>query len=424
MRQPPKVTEFPQYPVIAGIALLATGVTIANWLKMDVTPLVENEMIRKGELWRLATSIFPHIGFLHLLFNVYCFWIFGTLLEQIYGHLKTLALVLLFAIVPNALEYAFSSGGVGLSGVVYGFFGVLWVVSKRDERFHDAIDKRTIQLFVVWFFVCIVLTLTDFIRIGNIAHGSGAVLGILAGFAITMPERRAITSAGIGVIFLFGLWATTLGRPKVNLSVFGSYDECRRGNDAVRLGHYDEALPWLEIAATYRITPPACLADLGFTYQHVGKDVQAVAAYRKAAEMGDSVGQYYLGGMYETGRGGLTQDAAQAQYWHQKAGDQSSADSLNNLAWALATSPDPAFRNPAAALDYAQKAVKAEKDHPRPYILDTLAEAYYVNGQYENAIKTEQEAIASPEVDKDDYSKRLSKYQSALSSSKQPASAK
>jgi len=177
MRQPPSVTEFPKYPVIAGIALLATCVTIADWLKMDVTPLVENEMIRKGELWRLATSIFPHIGFLHLLFNVYWLWIFGALLEQVYGHLKTLALVLLFAVVPNALEYAFSSGGVGLSGVVYGFFGVLWVVSKRDERFRDAIDKRTIQFLVAWFFVCIVLTLTNIIRIENSAHGVRETMG-------------------------------------------------------------------------------------------------------------------------------------------------------------------------------------------------------------------------------------------------------
>jgi tetratricopeptide (TPR) repeat protein len=48
---------------------------------------------------------------------------------------------------------------------------------------------------------------------------------------------------------------------------------------------------------------------------------------------------------------------------------------------------------PAAALEYAQKAVAAEKGNPRPHILDTLAESYYVNGKYEDAIKTEQRAI-------------------------------
>src|SRR6266700_841563 len=425
MRQPPKVTEFPKYPVIAGIALLATGVTIARSINMDVTPLEENAMIRHGELWRLVTSIFPHIGALHLIFNVYWLWVFGTLLEEVYGHLKTLALVLLFAIIPNALEYAFAAGGVGLSGVGYGFFGLLWVLSKRDERFRDAIDKRTIQLFVIWFFFCVVGTLTNIVRIGNVAHGAGAVVGILAGFTITMPERRAVISAGIGTILLFGLWASTQGRPRVNLSVYGSYDECKRGDDAMRSKHYDEALPWLEAAASYRFDQAACLTDLGFTYLQLGKKAQSLAAYRKAADTGDSESQFYLGTMYENGSGGLAKDPAQALHWYRKAADQGSADILNNVAWTLATSSEPGVRNPSAALDYALRAVKAEKNKPRPHILDTLAEAYYVNGQYENAVKTEKQAMASaPEADKNDYLTRLEKYQLALDGSKQPANTK
>jgi membrane associated rhomboid family serine protease len=425
MRQPPKVTELPKYPVIAGIALLAAGVTIAGSLKMDVTPLTENAMIRHGELWRLVTSIFPHVGFLHLVFNVYWLWVFGTLLEEVYGHLRTLALILLFAIIPNALEYAFAAGGVGLSGVGYGFFGLLWVLSKRDEHFRDAIDKRTIQLFVIWFFFCVVATLTNIMPIGNIAHGAGAVVGILAGFAITMPERRAIASAGISVIFLFGLWAATQGRPKVNLSAYGSYDECKRGDDAMRAKHYDEALPWLEIAARYRFNQAACLTDLGFTYLQLGKKTQSLAAYRKAAEMGDAETQFYIGTVYENGSGGLAKDPAQALYWYRKAADHGSPDILNNVAWAMATSSDPGIRNPSAALDYAQRAVKAEKDKPRPHILDTLAAAYYVNEQYENAVKTEKQAIASVAAeDKNDYLTRLEKYQLALDNSKQPAHAK
>jgi membrane associated rhomboid family serine protease len=425
MRQPPRVTEFPRYPVIAGIALLATGVTAAGWLKMDVTPLVENAMIRKGELWRLVTSIFPHVGFLHLLFNVYWLWVFGTVLEQTYGHFKTIGLVLLFAIIPSALEYAFSSGGVGLSGVGYGFFGLLWVLSKREERFRDAIDKRTVYFFVIFFFFCVVATLANIMRIGNIAHGAGAVVGILAGFAITMPERRAVISAGICTILLFGLWASTQGRPRVNLSAYGSYDECKRGDDAMRAERYNEALPWLEVAAGYRFNQAACLTDLGFTYLQLGKKTQSLAAYRKAAEIGEAESQFYLGTMYEYGGGGLAKDPAQALYWYRKAADQGSPDALNNVAWALATSPEPGIRNPSAALDYAQRAVKAEKDKPRPHILDTLAEAYYVNEQYENAVKTEKQAIASTsEEDKNDYLTRLAKYQLALDGKKQPVNAK
>src|SRR5712691_287592 len=189
MRQPPKVTEFLKYPVIAGIALLATGVTVADWLKMDVTPLVENAMVRHGELWRLGTCIFPHVSALHLIFNVYWLWVFGTLLEEVYGHFKTVALILLFAVGSGAWEFAITVGGIGLSGVGYGLFGLLWILSRRDDRFRDAIDAKTVQLFVIWFFLCIVTTVTNVMPVANIAHGTGAVLGILTGLAITLPER-------------------------------------------------------------------------------------------------------------------------------------------------------------------------------------------------------------------------------------------
>src|SRR5882724_58127 len=187
MRKPPSPAGIPNYPVVAGTALLAIGVTAAWGAKMDVSPLLDNALIRHGELWRLVTAILPHVNVLHLVFNIYWLWVFGTLVEEVYGHAKTAALVLLFAVGPNALEYAFSTGGVGLSGVGYGLFGLLWVLSKRDERFRDAVDQRTIQLFVIWFFFCIFATATNFMRVGNVAHGAGGVLGILTGFALVMP---------------------------------------------------------------------------------------------------------------------------------------------------------------------------------------------------------------------------------------------
>src|SRR5215471_16442845 len=140
MRPPPKLAEFFRYPVVSGTALLSVGVTAAWAAGLDVSRLFESPMIRRGELWRLATSMFPHLGVLHLFFNIYWLWVFGTLVEQVYGSVKAIGLILLFAIGPNALEYAFSVGGVGLSGVGYGLVGLLWVLSKKEERFRDAID--------------------------------------------------------------------------------------------------------------------------------------------------------------------------------------------------------------------------------------------------------------------------------------------
>src|SRR5216683_2448506 len=143
-----KWIEIPKYPVVVGVGVLAVAVTIAWWAKIDISPLFENAEIRRGQLWRLVTSILPHIDILHLTFNLYWLWVLGTVVERVYGHLRTALVLLLFAVGSSSWDFAFAQGGVGLSGVGYGLFGLLYVLSQHDERFKDSLDKRTVKLFI------------------------------------------------------------------------------------------------------------------------------------------------------------------------------------------------------------------------------------------------------------------------------------
>jgi membrane associated rhomboid family serine protease/TPR repeat protein len=372
-------------------------------------------MIRRGELWRLVTSIFPHNGILHLAFNIYWLWVFGTLVEEQFGHLKTAALILLLAVGPNALEFGFSAGGIGLSGVGYGLFGLHWILCQHDKRFRDAIDRRTIEIFVAWFFFCIFTTLTGLMPVANIAHGVGALLGILTGFAIAQPDRRATIAVGIAIILLFGLWTSTLGRPVVNQSATAGYDEAEWGYNALVANQNQEAAKWFRDAVAYQPKIPGYWYNLGIAYQNLDNGPAAAAAYRRAASQGDVKAAYYLGALYASGTKGLPKDVAQARFWYGRAAVQDNADALNSVAWAYATSPDPAIRNPTTALEYARKAVSLGKDHPDPNHLDTLAEAYFINEQHEDAVKTEQQAIAlAPTGVRTVFQKNLEKYQLAL----------
>jgi len=144
--------EIPKYPVVAGFAILAVAVTVAWWTGTNISFLFENAEIRRGQLWRLVTSVLPHLDILHLTFNLYWLWVLGTTIERVFGHFKTVLLFLLLAIGSSSLDFAFAQGGVGLSGVGYGLFGLLYVLSQRDERFTESLDKRTVNLFVAWFF--------------------------------------------------------------------------------------------------------------------------------------------------------------------------------------------------------------------------------------------------------------------------------
>ena len=86
------------------------------------------------------------------------------------------------------------------------------------------------------------------------------------------------------------------------------------------------------------------------------------------------------------------------------------ANTLNNLAWLYATSPPPYFK-PEAALELALRAVALEPD---PTILDTLAEAYYVNGQAEAALKTIEQAMLKQPRNLDYFQNQKKKFETAL----------
>jgi membrane associated rhomboid family serine protease len=280
-----KWTEIPKYPVVVGVGALAVGLTIAWWAKVDVSPLFETAEIRRGQLWRLVTSIFLHLDILHLAFNLYWLWVLGTPVERIFGHAKTLSLFVFLAIGANSLDFAFDRGGVGLSGVGYGLFGLLWVVSDRDERFRGAIDQRTVKLFIGWFVICILTTITHTFVVANVAHAAGAVLGALVGFAITQPSRRLPIAATIAAIVLFGLWGSTLGRPTINLSGKVGFEEGKWGYDALLANKNQEAARWLRDAAKLQPKESSYWFNLGIAYYRVGNVPAAMAAYQKAHEL-------------------------------------------------------------------------------------------------------------------------------------------
>ncbi len=114
----------------------------------------------------------------------------------------------------------------------------------------------------------------------------------------------------------------------------------------------------------------------------------------------------YGGLLYEKGRYSEAESVLRAALMH----DPENASVLNNLAWLYATGPSP-FRNPQEALDLALKAVALS---PEPDILDTLAEAYYINGRYEDALSTIEQAISEGGAQQDHFLKQKEKFERAL----------
>jgi len=84
---------------------------------------------------------------------------------------------------------------------------------------------------------------------------------------------------------------------------------------------------------------------------------------------------------------------------------------LNNLAWILATSDDPELRDDKRALSLAARAVEIEGS---PTFLDTLAEAYYVNGLYDQALTTIRKALDKATENREYLLRQQEKFRDAI----------
>jgi Zn-dependent protease with chaperone function len=94
--------------------------------------------------------------------------------------------------------------------------------------------------------------------------------------------------------------------------------------------------------------------------------------------------------------------------------DPKNVEALNNLAWLYATCEVEAYRRPDKALQYALAAVAVRPD---PHVLDTLAESYYANGRFHDAIRAISAALGKKPPDENYYRRQLQKFREAAGGS-------
>ena len=291
MRKAPSWTEARYYPVTTGTVLLATAATIAWWMDVDMSALLETGDVRRGQVWRFVTSALLHADALHLIFNLYWLWAFGTLVEATFGHVRTALLLVFLAFASGAASYALEDGGVGLSGVGYGLFAMLWVLSRRrganDARFLGAVDANTATMFVMWFFFCAIATYYGKMNVGNVAHAAGAVFGWLIGATIASPTagRRRLLGAATAVLALACVVGATAGRPYVAFSKHAGEDEARLGYEALVQHRYAEAERWLRDAVRMNPRVAGWWFNLGIALEALERLDDAFVAYQRALEL-------------------------------------------------------------------------------------------------------------------------------------------
>ena len=162
--------------------------------------------IRAGQVWRLVTPIFLHYGVLHIVFNLLWFFDLGGQVESRRGTLFVLLLILALAVLSNigqAIEVALMAGqGIrfgGMSGVVYGLIGYVFIKTKFDNSAGYNLSPSTMFLAMLMFVLCIARDYPPFDtmlagwipKIANSAHAVGLFAGMAIAYAPLLVRRSA-----------------------------------------------------------------------------------------------------------------------------------------------------------------------------------------------------------------------------------------
>lgn len=143
--------------------------------------------VGRGEVWRLFTPIFIHGSWTHIIFNMWWLWDLGSMIEGRQSSLQLAVLVLVIAITSNLAQYFFSGPDFGgMSGVVYGLFGYIWMRGKFDPASGLFLHPTTVTMMIIWFFLCLMHIIPG---IANATHGIGLVLGVAWGYLSSLRHR-------------------------------------------------------------------------------------------------------------------------------------------------------------------------------------------------------------------------------------------
>jgi membrane associated rhomboid family serine protease len=181
---------------------LTGGSTLGGGLFGGLGPLgqanaINGVMVAQGEWWRIFTSAFFHLGLIHIGFNMYVLYLYGSIVEHMYGPIEYAAIYLLCAAGGSVLTMLVDpvQFAAGASGAIFGLIGLLFIVSRR----HHAVLGREARSLIggIGSYLVFLLIFTFVVPgISWTGHLGGLAVGAILGFLL--PPSGVATMAGMG----------------------------------------------------------------------------------------------------------------------------------------------------------------------------------------------------------------------------------
>lgn len=170
---------------------------------------IQPYLIADGQYWRLFAAMFLHQGLIHIAFNAYALWLFGTFVDDAFGTARFVLLFFVTGFLASATSYAFGEPaiiGVGASGAVFGIFGafIAYHFRRRDLAASAASLRWAMTMILLNAFLAFSIRGIDWH-----AHVGGLVAGFLAGYALEgfgrRQTRRLVAVLGIAALVVVGV---------------------------------------------------------------------------------------------------------------------------------------------------------------------------------------------------------------------------
>jgi len=192
--------------IVAGLTRLGDNLTTISWFTfldyrvqgeyLHFTPLAQG--LAEGQWWRLVSPMLLHFGVLHLAMNGMWYWELGKRIELRQGPWLLAGLTLLFSLVSNLAQHYTSGPSLfgGLSGVLYGLLGHVWLYQWLAPNPHFNLPKGVLVMMLIWLVICLtgVVGQLGFGQIANAAHVGGLLIGCLTGLLGGMVARRKLSA--------------------------------------------------------------------------------------------------------------------------------------------------------------------------------------------------------------------------------------
>jgi rhomboid protease GluP len=247
---------------------------------------VGHSEVLHGELYRLLTSAFLHVGVEHFLLNMAALYILGKVVETLYGSYRLFIAYVAIGILSSLFSLMFLTDAIslGASGAVYGLLGIAIVHLLVYKKVNA---KLLLQIALI--FIVISLLTSIFSNVNHFAHLGGIIFGLLFGILYNPArfKKRWYTLTFISIIVL-ALLSYIIMYEEEPVRV---YDE--QAMESIENGDYEQALSYVNLTIQEDEETALTYHALSLLYEEAG-DTEKADEYREKSYDMDSKNEYII----------------------------------------------------------------------------------------------------------------------------------